>query len=119
MCIRDRSDYSDGRKLYIVTAGLSLDLILLYDLYGAKLGKEIGMCRFQDLPDYLQHHHGIDLNTLFRCAGHDPSIIRSEFVGEDGTNRHNALADVRVVRKCFFKLLQSPNVQGILETLSD
>lgn len=113
------ANYSQGKKLYIVSAGLSLDMLLLYDLYGELIGLEVGQCRFQNLPDYLQHNHGVDLNTLFRCAGHDPeTTVRSEFAGGSSENRHNALADVRVVRECFLKLLQSNEIEHLWGTFS-
>lgn len=113
------SSYSQGHKLYIVSAGLSLDMLLLYDLYGEIIGLEAGQCRFQDLPDYLKHNHGVDLNTLFRCAGYDPeTTVRSDFAGESSENRHNALVDVRVVRECFLKLLQSNEIERLWGTFS-
>lgn len=113
------ASYSQGDKLYFVSAGLSLDMLLLYDLYGEIIGLEVGQCRFQDLPDYLQNNHGVDLNTLFRCAGYDPeATVRSEFAGGSSENRHNALADVRVVRECFLKLLQSNEIERLWGTFS-
>jgi len=46
-----------------------------------------------------------DICTLFYEKGIDPDINREEFAGlSDGSQKHNALWDAKVIRECFNKL---------------
>lgn len=46
-----------------------------------------------------------DLSTLFKMKGIDPDISREEFLGIDKDNKHNALHDAIVIKKCYEKLI--------------
>jgi hypothetical protein len=51
-----------------------------------------------------------DICTLFKIAGINPDINREEFVGVDLVNKHNALHDALIIKKCYDKLM------GIIES---
>lgn len=43
-----------------------------------------------------------DICTLFKAKGIDPDISRETFAGmNDGSQKHNALWDAKVIKKCF------------------
>jgi len=47
-----------------------------------------------------------DISTLFKIKGIDPDINREEFIGINNTkNKHNALFDAVVIKKCYEKLM--------------
>lgn len=100
-------NYSSGDKISLVTAGKTLDLSLLFDLY--KYSKKIKKKNFHwlhDLPDYLSHNGHLDLNTIFFLAG-IKNINREKFANLKIKNKkHNALYDAIVVKECFNKLLK-------------
>jgi len=101
------NNYSEGEKISIVSWGLSQDLILFFELF-----KYLNIDNIDDyhylyhLPDYLQHHCGIDLATLFLVSGIDLGISRAQYAGVEDEVRHNSLSDAKVVRKCFLRLLK-------------
>ena len=102
------SNYSKGDKIYVVSAGLMQDLTLFFELF--KYCRDETNRQFHllyDLPDYLQHHCAIDLNTLFRVAGVSPAISRAEFAGKSNEKRHNALSDAEIVRHCYLRLIKN------------
>lgn len=46
-----------------------------------------------------------DISTLFHAKGIDPDINREEFSGmTEGSQKHNALWDAKVIKQCFQKL---------------
>ena len=98
--------YSSGDKINLVTAGKTLDLSLLFDLYKyAKKNKNSQFHWLHDLPDYLSHGEHLDLNTMFFLAGLK-NVNRENFAKmRIKRNKHNALYDAIVIRKCFIKLL--------------
>ena len=98
--------YSSGDKIILVTAGKSLDLSLLFDLYKYSKKKSRRHVHWlHDLPDYLSHSDHLDLNTMFFIAGLN-NINREKFANlKIKINKHNALHDAIVVKKCFIKLL--------------
>ena len=111
-------DYTGTQPLYVVSAGLTQDVILLLELF--KYGRKSGTFfhALHDTPNYLQHFAFIDLNTLFRSAGVAPMSTRENFVGlENQVRRHNALDDARVVRACFLKLMATPVGEILARTL--
>jgi len=99
-------NYSGGRKIIIVTAGKTLDLSLFFDLYKfLKKNKKNNFHWLYDLPHYLSHSNHLDLNTMFFLAGLK-NIDREKFVNiKTIKNKHNALYDAIVIKKCFCKLL--------------
>jgi hypothetical protein len=63
-------------------------------------------------PSYIP----FDIATLFYVKGIDPDINREEYVGvNDSSDKHNALHDARIIRKCFNKLhlVESEKLQTI------
>lgn len=98
--------YSSGDKIIIVTAGKTLDLTLLFDLYKySKIKKNSQFHWLYDLPDYLSHNDHLDLNTIFFLAGLK-NTNRENFANlKIKKNKHNALYDAIIVKKCFNKLL--------------
>lgn len=110
--------YSEGRKIYIVSAGLTLDIILLIELYKhLPENNLVDNFAFRNLPNYLNHHHGIDLNTLLRISGWDLSVPREKYVDAELNRKHDALNDAEIVRLCFEKLVKENVFANFLNTL--
>jgi DNA polymerase III epsilon subunit-like protein len=110
--------YTNGSPLYVVSAGLCQDVILLLELFKHGSQSAAYFHALHDTPDYLRHYAFIDLNTLFRTAGIAPMSRREEFAGVTAHGRrHNALDDARVVRACFLKLMASPAGEALARTL--
>ena len=111
-------DYAQGEKVYIVSAGLTLDIILLVELFKyLPENRNIENFAFKNLPNYLNHHHGIDLNTLLRVAGWNLSVPREKYVNVTKQNKHDALYDAEVVGLCFKKLIKTEKFTEFLKTL--
>lgn len=111
-------NYSDNEKVYIVSAGLTLDIVLLIELYKhLPENKKIKNFAFKNLPYYLNHHTGIDLNTLLRVVGFDLSLPRESYVESKAKNRHNSLHDAKIVKLCFEKAIKSEKLSEFLKTL--
>ena len=113
------SDYAAGQRLYVVSAGLLQDVVLMFELYHHACPEREYFHALHCLPGYLQHHAMIDLNTLFRVCGVDPAVDRAIFAGSrPGLRRHNALDDARVVRDCFLKLMKEEPVRALIAGIS-
>jgi len=113
-------DYSSGNKLYVVSAGLGLDIVLFFELF--KHLNDVSEKQFHalyDLPDYLSHHCTIDLNTLFRLVGVSPAESRAQYAGVTNESRHNSLSDAEVVRKCFLRLSKEPAMRAFIEGMEN
>jgi len=113
-------DYAGGNKLYVVSAGLGLDVVLFFELF--KHLNDVSEKQFHalhDLPDYLSHHCTIDLNTLFRLVGVSPAESRAQYAGIIDESRHNSLSDAEVVRKCFLRLSKEPVMRVFIEGLEN
>ncbi|MCK4303807.1 MAG: 3'-5' exoribonuclease [Candidatus Eisenbacteria sp.] len=98
--------YSQGLPVSLVSAGKSLDLILVCQLWDT-MPRATEFFHFHEgLPAYLNHRGHVDLDTLFLAAGIDPNVDRYDFlrIPRDG-RRHNALHDAEIVRSCFLSLL--------------
>jgi len=112
-------NYSDGDRIFIVSAGLAQDILLLYELFRF-VTPEQQFHALHCLPKYLKHHAAIDLNTLFRICGVMPDVNRADFAGMNEENmRHIAIDDARVVRGCFLKLEKTGRLDQLLETMID
>lgn len=74
---------------------LSYDWVLFCDLFGGA----------QHIPKCV-YYIPFDICTLFKANGIDPDISREEFAAMDveGTEKHNALWDARVIKACYDKL---------------
>lgn len=112
--------YADGRRINLVSAGLGSDLLLLFELWRHARPDLKYFHALHCLPVYLNHTKHFDLNTLFFVAGIDPDVSREAFVDYSVEGeRHNALHDARVVRECFLKLVQRPELQRFAKCLSE
>ncbi|MMZ42324.1 3'-5' exoribonuclease [compost metagenome] len=73
---------------------LSYDWVLFNDLFGGAMEK----------PDYI-YYIPFDICTLMYIKGVDPDINREDFSGTLSGNKHNALHDAKVIKKCYDKLI--------------
>ena len=58
-----------------------------------------------EIPDNV-YYIPFDLSTLLWANGVDPDVNREEFAGVNGGDKHNALHDAIVIKKCFEKLTE-------------
>lgn len=109
-------EYSQGEKVCLISFGLGPDQILLYELWRYDCPGRKYFHSLHCLPDYLNHSHHIDLRTLFAVVGLDPDINREEFINNKVEGRkHDPLFDANVVKECFFKLLQHPELHSLTQ----
>lgn len=108
--------YTEGKPLYVVSAGLLQDYILFLEMFRFACPERKYFHALHCLPAYLQHHAALDLNTLFRVCGVDPATDRAAFGGVSGI-RHNALDDARAVRSCFLRLSEHPALHPLIRDL--
>ena len=102
------ADNSQGQKIQLITAGKTLDLTLIFDLFHQKSPKKKYMHYLYDLPKYLNHEFHLDIYTLFYLCGYSKKINREKFANIKTKNmKHNALYDAMVIRKCFIKLIKN------------
>ena len=103
---------SNGEDVSMVSAGLSADWVLMAELYKWSVPGEKYFHGLHHLPKFLNHGKHLDLRSLFSVAGFNPDIDRSKFAGKKEFigDRHNAIYDARIVRECFIKLLNSPEL---------
>ena len=101
-------DYSKGERIQLVTAGKTLDLILIFDLFHQKSPKNKYKHYLKDLPKYLNHEFHLDIYTLFFVCGYKKNINREKFAKLKIRNaKHNALYDAMVIRECYIKLIKN------------
>lgn len=99
------SAYAGRDRIRLVSAGLGLDITLLFQLW-AYANPTGDFHWLHCLPPSLNHSGHVDLNTLFSIAGLDPQRMREEFAPMSaGGRRHDALSDAQVVRNCYLKLI--------------
>ncbi|WP_036096942.1 hypothetical protein [Leptospira weilii] len=99
-------EYSQGEAICFISAGKSLDLLLIFQLWHL-LHPELKYFSYERyLPNYLRHRKHFDLDTIFYLSGYDPDVIdREAFVGDKKSfKKHDALYDAKIVRNCFFRL---------------
>ena len=110
-------EYANNQKLYVVSCGLLQDYILMIELFKHS-NPNNHFDSFNCLPSYLKHYAAIDLNTLFRVCDVNPNIDRIKFAGLDKeVKRHNALDDAKVVRECFLKIKDYPELKLFFKNL--
>jgi hypothetical protein len=85
-------DY-DNEKIHVWSDCLAYDWVLFCDMFGGALS----------LPKNILYIP-FDICTLFLMKNIDPDISREGFVDEEAENKHNALHDARVIKKCYEKL---------------
>lgn len=74
---------------------LAYDWVLFNDIFGHAF----------NIPSNV-YYIPFDICTLFKIKGIDPDISREEFAEVKGTaNKHNALWDAEVIKKCYDKLI--------------
>lgn len=77
---------------------LSYDWVLFNQIFGHAF----------NIPKAI-YYIPFDLCTLFRAKKIDPDVSREEFAGmTKGSQKHNALWDAKVIRKCYLKAIQQP-----------
>jgi DNA polymerase III epsilon subunit-like protein len=98
-------NYSKGHKIHLVSAGKTLDIVLLFDLYKyAKCKKKFHW--LHDLPKYLNHSLHLDLNTMIFFSKFK-NVRRIKLANlKIKKKEHDALYDATVIRACFLKLLK-------------
>lgn len=100
------SEYAGKGRIRLVSAGLGIDVTLLFQLWAYEKPGGGDFHWLHCLPPSLNHSGHVDLNTLFSIAGLDPQRMREEFAPiAAGGRRHDALSDAQVVRNCYLKLI--------------
>lgn len=74
---------------------LAYDWVLFNDIFGHAFNIPECVC-------YIP----FDICTLFQIMGIDPDISREEFAGSECEEKHNALHDAKIIRKCYEKLMK-------------
>ena len=73
---------------------LSYDWVLFNNIFGTAF----------DIPKFI-YYIPFDICTLFKIKGVDPDIDRLEFSELTNENKHNALSDAIMIKKCYYKLI--------------
>jgi len=114
LCLKQPHDYSNGVKVLCNTKNLKRELsnwlkqfdeveiwsdCLAYDwvLFNEILGHAL------NIPENV-YYIPFDICTLFKIKGIDPDISREEFAEIKEKQKHNALFDAKVIKKCYEKL---------------
>lgn len=74
---------------------LSYDWVLFNDIFGHAF----------NIPKNV-FYIPFDICTLFKIKGIDPDISRKEFSGLENETQHNALADAKMIKACYERLMQ-------------
>jgi len=78
------------------------DWVLFCDIWGHAF----------DVPKCV-YYIPFDIATLFQWNNIDPDVNREEFAGmADGKQKHNALWDALVIRKCYVKMFSERGING-------
>ena len=96
--VADLKDWlSQFKKVEIWSDCLAYDWVLFNHLFGHAF----------NIPKNV-YYIPFDICTLFKAKGIDPDISREEFSGmSDNSQKHNALWDARVIKKCYENLINS------------
>ena len=87
---------------------LSYDWVLFNHIFGDAFS----------IPENV-YYIPFDICTLFEVAGIDPDISREMFASvDDGSIKHNALFDAKVIRECYIRLIHSFRYRGLIEGLT-
>lgn len=74
---------------------LSYDWVLFNNIFGHAF----------NIPENV-HYIPYDICTVFKMKGIDPDISRKEFSGLENETQHNALADAKMIKACYERLMQ-------------
>jgi len=86
---------SQFEEVQMVSDCLAYDWVLWNQIWGHAFS----------IPKHV-YYIPLDLCTMFFMKGIDPDISREEFSGmTEGAEKHNALWDAEVIKKCYDKLL--------------
>ena len=101
-------NYSQGGEIRLCSAGKGADMLLLFELWEfSERDTSQDFHSLHDLPECISHCAHLDLNTMFLIAGNEVPSDREKFLGlKPSQDRHDALHDACVVRKCFMKLVK-------------
>jgi len=87
--------YGEADYIKIWSDCLAYDWVLFNELFGGAL----------KIPPNI-YYISFDIATLMEIKGVDPDINREQFTGmENNSNKHNALFDAIVIKKCYEKLM--------------
>ena len=87
---------SQFKDIEIWSDCLAYDWVLFNNLFGTAF----------DIPKNV-YYIPFDICTLFKIKGIEPDINREKYVNlQDGTQKHNALWDAKVIKKCYEKLIE-------------
>tara|TARA_R110000737_G_C14402777_1_gene454515 strand:+ start:138 stop:686 length:549 start_codon:yes stop_codon:yes gene_type:complete len=85
---------SEFKDVEIWSDCLAYDWVLFNNIFGTAF----------DIPKNV-YYIPFDICTLFKIKGIDPDISREEFAGlDEEPQKHNALWDAKVIKKCYEKL---------------
>ena len=79
---------------------LSYDWVLFNDLFNHAF----------NIPNNI-YYIPFDICTLFKVKGVDPDVNREEYSQLDG-EKHNALHDARVIKKCYERLMEYQDIEN-------
>ncbi len=89
-------------KVEVWSDCLSYDWVLFNQIWGHAF----------NIPDKI-YYIPFDICTLFKVKGIDPDINREEFANMlEGSKKHNALWDAKVIRECYSKAINYASVQN-------
>lgn len=74
---------------------LSYDWVLFNNIFGHAF----------NIPENV-HYIPYDICTVFKMKDIDPDISRKEFSGLENETQHNALADAKMIKACYERLMQ-------------
>ncbi len=116
LCLKQTHDYSNGVKVLCDTKKLKKELTTWLEqfkkvemwsdclAYDWILFNEIFGHAF-NIPKNI-YYIPFDICTLFKIKGIDPDILREEFAEIKEKQKHNALFDAKVIKKCYEKLIK-------------
>lgn len=91
--------YKSHGKMCFISDALAYDWVLFNDLlFGSAL----------NIPSDKMYYIPFDICTMFEMLNIDPDISREEFaeVSDEIENKHNAMQDAEVIKKCYDKLMK-------------
>ena len=101
-------NYRENKNISLISVGKTLDIILLFQLWHLDHKARRYFHNLHCLPEFLNHSAHFDLPTIFWMSGIDPEIDRNTLLSHSlPGKRHDALYDARVVRECFYAVMET------------